>query len=70
MSDGKDAAIEILRHRETRMNTTLQLDSARIAALLASLDAHAGADCRVPGCVHLGDTREGRGDPGHVPLAA
>ena len=70
MSDGKDAAIEILRHRETRMNTTLQLDSARIAVLLARLDAHEGAECHVPGCIHTADTHEGRGDPGHVPLAA
>jgi hypothetical protein len=70
MKEGKDAAIQILRHREPRMNATLQLDSARIAALLARLDAHEGAECHVPGCIHSAASGEGRGDPGHVPLAA
>lgn len=52
------------------MNSTLQLDTARIAALLNRLDAHQGEECRVAGCVHDADPAQGRGDPGHVPLAA
>jgi hypothetical protein len=52
------------------MNSTLQLDTARIAALLHRLDAHQGEECHVPGCVHLTDPGQGRGDPERVPLAA
>jgi len=52
------------------MTSTLQLDTARIAALLHRLDAHQGGECHVPGCVHTTDPGHGRGEADHVPLAA
>ena len=46
------------------MTSTIQLDTARIAALLNRLDAHQGEECHVAGCVHDADPGHGRGDPG------